>query len=113
MQMYMNASAGGFLPPYRLPSKYPFVNLPYIFQYLPMLYQAPSAQTWRCPVDNFFDPTEMIFDRNNYPEPMNGQIRRCLQLRHQLRSPRKKSRPYITEPVSFLRNTSIPGSHQK
>jgi prepilin-type N-terminal cleavage/methylation domain-containing protein/prepilin-type processing-associated H-X9-DG protein len=73
VQMYMNSFGGGFLPPYQLPSKYPFVNLPYIFEYLPMLYQAPSGKTWRCPSDNFIDAELGAIGRSNYPEPLNGK----------------------------------------
>jgi prepilin-type N-terminal cleavage/methylation domain-containing protein/prepilin-type processing-associated H-X9-DG protein len=94
MQMYMNASAGGFLPPYRLPAKYPYVNLPYIFQYLPMLYQTPSAQTWKCPVDNFFDPNYMSYDRNNYPEPMNGKTDICYSYAINFDLPEKSTAVY-------------------
>src|ERR1700680_2280793 len=54
-QMYMYDSGAGFLPPYQLPSRFPYFTHPYIFQYLPMMYQSANGATWRCPVDNFLD----------------------------------------------------------
>src|SRR5579872_6606511 len=72
VQMYQSDS-GGFLPPYRLTTKYPYVTQPYIFQYLPMLYQTAGGETWRCPVDNFFDTYDDAVDRlNNYFEPLRN-----------------------------------------
>jgi prepilin-type N-terminal cleavage/methylation domain-containing protein/prepilin-type processing-associated H-X9-DG protein len=71
-QMYMSDSGGAFITPYQIPPKYPFVNHPYIFEYLPMLYQSAGAQTWRCPVDNFYDVFSGAIDRIGYPEPVKG-----------------------------------------
>jgi len=72
VQMYMSDSGRDFLPPYQQPIKYTYANHPYIFEYLPMLYQSANAATWRCPVDNFYDAYSGVIDRLNYPEPMKG-----------------------------------------
>jgi prepilin-type processing-associated H-X9-DG protein/prepilin-type N-terminal cleavage/methylation domain-containing protein len=77
VQMYQSDSGAGWLPPYQLPSKFPFVNHPYIFQYLPMMYQSANGATWRCPVDNFFDVQDQIADYRagtNWAEPINGKF---------------------------------------
>jgi prepilin-type N-terminal cleavage/methylation domain-containing protein/prepilin-type processing-associated H-X9-DG protein len=43
----------GFLPPYCLEGNYPAAaEGPYIFRWLPSMYQTASAQTWVCPADN-------------------------------------------------------------
>jgi prepilin-type N-terminal cleavage/methylation domain-containing protein/prepilin-type processing-associated H-X9-DG protein len=71
-QMYLSDSGGAFITPYQLSPKFSFVNHPYVFEYLPMLYQSAGAQTWRCPVDNFYDSFSGAIDRIGYPEPVNG-----------------------------------------
>ena len=72
MQMYVSDSGGNFLPPYQLTIKTQYVSLPYIFQYLPMMYQSAGAQTWRCPVDNFYDEQSGVVDRLGKSEPLTG-----------------------------------------
>lgn len=71
-QMYMSDSGGAFISPYQLTPKFTYVNHPYIFEYMPMLYQTAGAQTWRCPVDNFYDSFSGVIDRIGYPEPIRG-----------------------------------------
>jgi prepilin-type processing-associated H-X9-DG protein/prepilin-type N-terminal cleavage/methylation domain-containing protein len=75
MQMYMSDSGRDFLPPYQLTIKTQYSTHPYIFQWMPMMYQDATGKTWRCPVDNFFDLEDNIADYRagtNWPEPLNG-----------------------------------------
>ncbi len=62
----------GFLPPYMQAGTFPLPQPPYIFQYLPALYQTPNANTWVCPSDNFQlalgTSGEVGPERGPYPE---------------------------------------------
>jgi prepilin-type processing-associated H-X9-DG protein len=77
--MYQSASRG-FLPPYRLAATYvlptipPMNYHPYIFEYLPGLFQMQQgAFTWVCPSDNFFDPITEA-PRSKYYELTTGVL---------------------------------------
>jgi prepilin-type N-terminal cleavage/methylation domain-containing protein/prepilin-type processing-associated H-X9-DG protein len=80
VNQYLNDSHG-FLPPYKQAGNYvspvtPYLHLsspsaPYIFQYLPALYQNASADTWICPADALLLSTglgEVGPQRGPYPE---------------------------------------------
>jgi len=69
----------GFLPPYLIQwnsGGLPYVNSPYIFQWLPAFYEAQNARTWVCPADNFQlsdDHGEVGPQRGPYPEIYSGR----------------------------------------
>jgi prepilin-type processing-associated H-X9-DG protein len=80
MNMYEN-ECPGFLPPYKQMGNFaspvtPYLHLlspssPYIFQYLPAMYQTANASTWVCPADNLvviMGPGELGLERGPYPE---------------------------------------------
>jgi prepilin-type N-terminal cleavage/methylation domain-containing protein/prepilin-type processing-associated H-X9-DG protein len=81
VHMYMSDSGGTFLPPYQLditvalPTSPPtdFAQ-PFIFQYLPEMYQASSAQTWRCPSDDLFNRVYPPATRSGLPDLKTGEL---------------------------------------
>ena len=71
VNQYLSESRG-FLPPYRVPGQYTYELQPYIFQYLPALYQSSqSAKTWQCPADNLIESVEGG-TRGPFPELSTG-----------------------------------------
>jgi prepilin-type N-terminal cleavage/methylation domain-containing protein/prepilin-type processing-associated H-X9-DG protein len=71
VNQYLSESRG-FLPPYRVPGQYTYELQPYIFQYLPALYQSgQSAKTWQCPADNLIESVEGG-TRGPFPELSTG-----------------------------------------
>ena len=70
VNQYVNDSHG-FLPPYMQAGNFLLPQKPYIFQYLPAMYQVSSANTWVCPADDLTLVTgtgEVGLQRGPYPE---------------------------------------------
>jgi prepilin-type N-terminal cleavage/methylation domain-containing protein len=80
VNQYVNDSHG-FLPPYLLAGNYTATNAPYIFQYLPQIYQTANAATWVCPADDLQlimgpgpIPGPPANERGPYPEVYSGRL---------------------------------------